>query len=361
MILYSILLLTSLMFPSTSGTKPTSVNDHKYTEDGIQGIEAITEIAWNNIKSMDIKVKLPVKAETSELPISIYNNVYKLYMAKRQHMTRIASMALLWTPTSAKFQEMATLIVVDERFKNDFIRTGKKEMLETGQLNTNILGNIITAVPFDPNFQQFITGSLDFATDTMDINKVKFYISFPDTRMAQTGSTAGYMDLSWKTMPDENGVYEKVQWDVFTFEKRLPAEIELMSGKNNFLKIKSYLNKKYNERMDELRQLNNFSHALVYGSDQGLCKARNSLNEDRNESTQMLVDSKRRLEAIRLRNINVDISDAKGNLQKALSGDDESEIEAAQAALVAVFKKHDLDVPEEFGGEVGYVTIGEAQ
>ncbi|QAR18005.1 putative MP p4 [pistacia virus B] len=361
MFIATALLLFSMMMPGTSGMKDTDVNNHEYTKDGINGIEAITEITWNNIRSMNVKAKLPVKAQTQELPISVYHDLWRLYMARKQHMTRIASVAMLWTPTSSQFNEMATLIVVDERFKDDNIRAGKKAMLNSGKMNVDLIGNTITAVAFDPNFQQFITGSLDFATDTMDINKVKFYISFPDTRMSETGSIAGYMDISWKTLPDENGVYEKVQWDVFTFEKKLPAEIELMSGKNNFLKIKSYLDKKYNERKAALQKLDDFANALIWGTDQGLSNIKNKLNEDTASSSKMLIDSAKRMEAIKLKNIQTELSQAKSKLQKALASDDINEIESCKDELLGVYKKHNIQAPAGYDTDGGYVVIGEAQ
>nr|UZG88597.1 movement protein [Ash shoestring-associated virus] len=361
MLIFSILLLVSCMLPETSGMKSTDVNNHQYSKGNVNGIESITEITWNNIKSMNIKDRLSVKAVTSQLPISVYHDMWKYYMATRQSMTRIASVAILWTPTSSMFTEMASIIVIDERFRDSGIKSGKKDMIKTGKLNIDLVGNTITAVPFDPNFQQFITGSLDFATDTLDINKIKFYISFPDTRMSETDSTAGFMDVSWKTLPDDNGVYEKVQWDVFTFDKKLPAEVALMSGKNNFMKIKNYLDKKYNERKDSLRQLEDFSNALIYGTDQGLNKIKSKLNEDTSTSYTLVRDSAKRVEAIRLKNIQTELAEAKSKLTEALSGTDAALIQAAKDALIAVFKKYDMPVPAEENIEEGYITIGEAQ
>nr|QBI22243.1 putative movement protein [Emaravirus fici] len=361
MFISSILLLAVCMFPSTSGMKPTDVNNHEFTKDGLNSIESMTEITWNSIKSMNVKVRLPVKAETCELPISVYHDLWKRWMATKQAMTRIANVAVLWTPTSSMFIEMATLIVIDGRFKDSGIKAGRKELLKTGKINVDLVGNTITAVPFDPNFQQFITGSLDFATDTMDINKIRFYISFPDTRMSQTDSTAGFLDISWKTLPDDNGVYEKVQWDVFTFEKQLPAEVALMSGSNNFQKIKSYLDKKYNERKDALRQLEDFSNALIWGTDQGLNKMKNKLNEDTSSSNLLLRDSAKRVEAIKLKQIQSEMSDAKSKLTEALAGNDIASIESAKAALVAVFNKYNIPLPVSENTEEGYVIIGNAQ
>ncbi|QEE82889.1 movement protein [Emaravirus kiwii] len=356
-----IMLLVVCMMPGTGGMKPTNVNNHDFTTSGPNGIESITEVTWNNIKSMNVKVKLPIKAGTVELPISVYHETYKLWMATKQSMTRIASTAFMWTPTSSKFNEMATLLVIDNRFKNDGIKSGKKALMKTGKLNIDLVGTTITAVTFDPNFQQFITGSLDFATDTMDINKIKFYISFPDTRMAETGSTAGFLDISWKTMPDDNGVYEQVQWDVFTFEKQLPAEVALMSGKNNFQKIKNYLDKKYNDRKDALRKLEDFSNALVYGTDQGLNKVKNHLSEETSSSQALVRDSSRRIEAIRLKQIQTELSDAKSKLTEVLAGNDIEAIKIAKDALIQVFKKHNMPIPVEEVKDEGYILIGEAQ
>ncbi|UQV97408.1 movement protein [Pueraria lobata-associated emaravirus] len=361
MFLSMILFLAVCMMPGTSGMKPTNVNVHEYAKDGLNSIESMTEVTWNSIKSMHVKVKLPVKAQTSELPISVYHDLYKYWVATKQTMTRIASVAILWTPTSSKFSEMATLIVIDGRFKDDGIKSGKKELMSTGKLNVDLVGSTITAVPFDPNFQQFITGSLDFATDTLDINKIRFYISFPDTRMANTDSTAGFFDISWKTLPDDNGVYERVQWDVFTFEKQLPAEVAIMSGENNFQKIKNYLDKKYNERKEALRQLEDFSNALVWGTDQGLNKMKSQLNEDVSASHTLVRDSSKRMEAIRIKNIQTEISVAKSKLAEALAGNDINAIKVAKDALIAVFKKNNMQVPVSEDKDDGYVLIGEAQ
>nr|ANQ90777.1 putative movement protein [Emaravirus cajani] len=356
-----IMLLIVSMMPSTSGMKPTNVNVHEYSNGELNGIESITEVTWNSIKSMNVKVKLPVKAETSELPISVYHDMYKYWMATKHSMIRIASVAILWTPTSSKFNEMATLLGIDERFKNDGIKAGRKELLSTGKLNINLAGSTVTAVPFDPNFQQFITGLLDLATDTFDINKIKFYISFPDTRMSNTGSTAGFFDISWKTMPDSNGVYERIQWDVFTFERMLPAEVAIMSGKNNFQKIKNYLDRKYNERKEALRQLEDFSNALVYGTDQGLNKMKAKLSEDTNASHTLIRDSSRRIRAIELKTIQDELSVAKSKLTDALAGSDINAINLARDNLEAVFKKYNMPVPVRENTEEGYFVIGEPQ
>nr|QIB98130.1 p4 [Emaravirus rosae]QIB98132.1 p4 [Emaravirus rosae] len=356
----SILFFLIAMAINVDSMKPTKISNFDVTTGGFEGIESITELTWNTFKKMGVKTKLTLEAKTQLLPISVYNEMYKFYMHLKQPMTRIASVALFWTPTSKRFNEMATLILMDERFRDDGIKQGKKELLAQGKLNLDLMGTVITAVPFDPNFQQFVTGSLDFATDTKDINKIKFYISFPDTRMGETQSTAGFMDLSWKTLPDENGVYENIQWNVFTFPLSLPPEVSMMSGKSNFLKVKNYLDRKYNERKEALLQLNEISNQLIWGSDQGLNKVRAKLKEDTNTSTQLLIDSEKREEAIKLRLIQDEISEAKAELSSALSGIDLNAINAAKTKLAAVLRMHNLaeNIPQEM--DYGYIKIGEA-
>ncbi|QOI17318.1 putative movement protein [Maple mottle-associated virus] len=362
MAFFSLCFLIITMAVGTENMRPTEVKNHDAGKGDVNGIESITEVVWNSVKSMNVKTKLMVKAKTQLLPISVYHDLWKLRMALKQSMTRIASIALFWTPTSTRFNDMATLIIMDNRFKDDYIKSGEKEMLASGSLNLDVMGSVITAVPFDPNFQQFITGSLDFATDTMDINKVKFYLSFPDNRMSQTDSTAGFIDISWKTMPDENGVYEKVLWDVFTFPLRLPAEVELMLGKSKFTKVKNYLDKKYNERKELLSQLEDISCALVYGSDQGLNKIKNQLNEDTSASTKLLIDSNKREEAIKLKKMRDEISDAKSKLTSALSGNEIEAIQEARSELEAIFLKYNIELPAENKDteKDGYAIINDA-
>nr|QBM15165.1 movement protein [blackberry leaf mottle-associated virus] len=363
MLLFSVLALVALMMPGTSSGSPmeTKINNHEYANGAVNGIDSITELVWNGIRSMHVKKRIEVKAQTQLLPISIYNELYMYYMNTRQRMTRIAMLAFHWVPTSTKFNQMATLLVMDERFMDSSIKSGKGKLLKTGEMDVSLMGNLITAVPFDPNFQQFVAGSLNFATDTMDINKVKFYLTFPDDRMKKTNSVVGHPYMSWKTLKDIEGVYEEVQWDLFTFERKLPPEIELQSGKEGFDRIQNYLSQKYDEKKELLRQVEDLSNALVYGSDQGLSKMKAQVQEDTATSTKLLYDVNKRVEAIRLKSIRDDIADAKSKLQKAMAGDDVDEIEAAKNNLLAVYSRHNIETPKNIVSDPGYVVIGHAQ
>ncbi|QVW29594.1 movement protein [Grapevine emaravirus A] len=335
----------------------TKTFNHQYIgEIGFDWSE-MTELVWDSITSMSLKLQIPAKLGLNKLPISVYSSMYKLYkVIKGQRQTRLATILGFWTPTSKSFTSHASLFVIDARMNKSGLKSVTRST--TGeQLAENMDGRILKVVTFDPNFQQLISGQMDIATATQDIDKLEFYLTLPMSGMESTNSVGGFFDITWKTLPDVTGVYESTRWDVFTFPRRTPPEIEAQVGRTTFEKLKKYFQGQHQSQVEKFNRFEEISSQIALGSDQGLNRFKEQVKEAHASASNMMTDASRRIEAIKLKKQFDDIESARIKLMRAANGEDISSIEKAQKEMKDVTGKYGITVDDE-ENEQGYIKIG---
>nr|ANQ90751.1 movement protein [Emaravirus cajani]ANQ90754.1 movement protein [Emaravirus cajani] len=338
--------------------KQTETLLHNYANGDISA-DRIDEIVWKNILSAQVKTSLKVGTKPALLPISIYNTFYRRYMSVKQRQTRLSSISFFWTPTSKSFSGNAVLYIVDGRNPTEGKKRWDKNAEVNSQISVDFQGSILTVVTFDPNFQQFITGSLDIATATIDIHKIEFYIHVCHETMSKE-YVAGFLDMSWKTVPDEAGVYEKVKFDVFTLPLTLPPEIKMQQGKTSFEKMKNYLKGKYDRQMRNLKQIEDITNEIAYGNDGGLTKEQKDHSETINTIGELLNSSSLRIRALDLKSKNDEVNAKIRKLKDVMANGSIDEIRDATDDLKSTCIKYGIDIPDDIKSQDGYAKIGEA-
>nr|VFU05379.1 movement protein [European mountain ash ringspot-associated virus] len=271
--------------PSKSNGKTENVIKHSLLGNGNPyDDDEISSLVWSGIQSTTVKSTIKVKSKCQALDFQFYSWPFiRLKLATGQRQTRIANVKMAWSPTTKLSSSMVTITVFDTRYVNE----GFQMLSKNKGKSQTILGKLITVVTFDPNFQQLIIGSLDFATATADINKIKFYINFDEIEM-DSNSVFGFMDITWETHADSGQSLEKITWDVFTFPRIVAVEIQLRVGKNFFENMKSILGKKYEKDQKRQQQLEDIHFAHQFPNDDQTLRTNEKLKEIKSDMTRLI-------------------------------------------------------------------------
>nr|AEO88270.1 p4 [Emaravirus cercidis] len=329
---------------SSMGSQATKVVTKHHEEfNPADGETMIDEIVYGGIRDMVVKSTVTVTANNQQLPIQFYSAAYKLYKGLRYSAVRIASVAMLWTPTAINFEGYVTVMAMDERFTSD--RMSKISLKKA--THDMIAGKLIGAVTFDPNFQQLVFGSLNFATAVQDIDTVKFYLMFENLNMPK--SVAGFMTLSWKTVGSNGEVYNEVQWDVFKFPRRDVQEVYSKSGKSMFEQLKLGMKTQYDEQKKKMESLDKLRFQLTHATDGGLSKMNEAANSYTIELGKLVVDSHKHEKAIAADEKRKILVGLINKFREAMNSRNADQIKAIRAEVLETCKSKNYELPIEFG------------
>ncbi|QIN85948.1 P4 [Lilac chlorotic ringspot-associated virus] len=340
----SMFMAISSMLPSDSGkVNGESVKNIQKDHVGFEpasGDMTIDEIVWGNMRDMVVKDVIKVKAKSQELPIQLYSKGYQIFQGARYNAVRLASVAMIWMPTSIHFEGYITIMVMDERFTKD--SWSKASLLNNKR--DSIPGKLIASVTFDPNFQQLISGSINFATAVSDINKIKFYLMFDDLNMPT--SIAGFLTTSWKTIGSDGAVFNEIQWDVFRFPRLNVQEVDMKYGKTLFEKLKIDMKSKYESQKHKMAELDKLRFQLTHANDAGLSKLNDTTNKYEIELGKLVVDADKHIEAIKLQKKKDIIMKLTQELREVLNSRDIAEINAKKAEIIETCKRESIEIPD---------------
>nr|WAJ62795.1 membrane-located protein [Actinidia chlorotic ringspot-associated virus] len=351
----------SLMFEMFPGSSSSSGQTTKVTTKEHEGFEpaegdlVIDEIVWGNMRDMSVKDTIKVKAKSMELPIQLYSKVYKTLQSLRHNAVRLSSIAMLWMPTSIHFEGFVTIMVMDERFTND-----RRSKLTMKDIKPEVVhGKLIAAVTFDPNYQQLISGSLNFATAVSDIDKIKFYMMFDNLDMPT--STAGFLSLSWKTIGSGGAIFNEVQWDVFRFPRVNVQEVDNSYGKNLFERLKIDMKAKYEVQQKKMEELEKLRFDLAYSNDAGVSKITDTANKYELELGKLLVDTDKHLQAIAMHSKKELLLKLLADFRVAINTRNPAKIQEKRLEIIKTCKDNNIEIPKDldnkFEVNTGYVTV----